>query len=1346
MTMFDAVRDFPHALGIVLALVGWTAAAVAQNNLALNRPYTLNLTPNYSSAYAAGDATDLTDGMNWPVISDGSALVAWNERYYNPVVSATIDLGQVRNIGGLSLGGQIFPAFIDAWVSDDNVTWRYGGELLSLSSLQTPLPEAGGDLLRGQPGTSGRIDFRADNLRLSGRYVKFSTYRSGPFLFLDEAKVFEGTQSAVASPYTISGNVEQWSATNKNGAIARVRMLQDLQELSKHAQAGAHAAQIADLRQQVIAADRLTQLTFDPTAGLPYTPLHQQIWSLNGQMNKSGGQADHAIAPAVRYDPLHPFDAVSANLSAQSLDLERGEQRSMAVNISNNTAQAKYAEIEIDWADPRRPPPGSLKLRAVRFTEAQEHTIVGSALVEAERISGNRWRVQLPAGATGQVWLDVDSTHLGKGQYVASLRVTPQGASTMALPLNVNVHRGDIAGNSMELFGWDYLSPADGTLPSSDLNRTNMQRTLKEFGMRSHWINPSALAQDVRFHPRNPDGSFAGDPAFANFNAWLDELASHPQGTDKYYAFLATNVVGETYYSGGIATTDPRYDTAVRSFFTELAEEIDARGLDRGKFVFMPLDEPDGATGSHASAVRFTQLMKQAVPQFKAAVTATYSDVSQVDEDLFAEMDQIIAHLPKIASNPALLRYYRELTKGAGKSLSTYVAADGGHLRSPSNYFRRLGWEAERLGLDGAGVWVAVRADVDNSFDDFSAQGRFELLLAKTDSPEVAPTKMLAAMREGALDFARFKTIRASADRGRDEAALPRALGTWAKRSIQSEIAAALGNSAGIDDIAWRRNTAQNSAFDRPGVLNTLDAVDRFAPKANVRLKDDFGHDAHLNASKWTRHQPAAGGATNVTDLDAAQGVLVARQGEMAMSADSFNLHQGELTLTAKLVSHASGDGHVARIYNADRSQYLEMIYNDRTLLNDRVRLRRADGAGNVQQTLLDSTVSNNLTVRPQWMALNIDATNVELSVLPHTQRTFADFEGPAFTSGQSIHGQGGWTMLSGTSVLTPHSASGYDASFTLQGDRSVVLNGTARRAFDAGTSLGDGTILSWRVRVEDGASSALYFSDNLSAGSTPGGVEFANGTISAFGTTSTPTNLIYKSGAEYMVNLELNFSTDRFKLWVEDEEGRLFDAGDGASYAFYKALSPNELLDDGGVFLVSSGVSILDDVQIASPVSGAPATLVYSGAHGLAGGGLDAVRVALGNQLASAGSQAIWDDMLLSQDDPFVALPSDITPGDADLDGDVDLSDLGALATRYGTSAGAYWHDGDFDLDGDVDLADLGVLATNYGQGAARAFADFQAMNVPEPSAIASLLGMSAVAAAVRARPFARHGPTKGI
>jgi len=75
---------------------------------------------------------------------------------------------------------------------------------------------------------------------------------------------------------------------------------------------------------------------------------------------------------------------------------------------------------------------------------------------------------------------------------------------------------------------------------------------------------------------------------------------------------------------------------------------------------------------------------------------------------------------------------------------------------------------------------------------------------------------------------------------------------------------------------------------------------------------------------------------------------------------------------------------------------------------------------------------------------------------------------------------------------------------------------------------------------------------------------------------------------------------------------------------------------------------------------------------------------------------------------------------GDANVDGMVDVADLGALASHYGTTSGAVWAQGDFDWNGTVDVADLGALATNYGASlpSGAASAAMAASNQPIDSA----------------------------
>jgi hypothetical protein len=103
---------------------------------------------------------------------------------------------------------------------------------------------------------------------------------------------------------------------------------------------------------------------------------------------------------------------------------------------------------------------------------------------------------------------------------------------------------------------------------------------------------------------------------------------------------------------------------------------------------------------------------------------------------------------------------------------------------------------------------------------------------------------------------------------------------------------------------------------------------------------------------------------------------------------------------------------------------------------------------------------------------------------------------------------------------------------------------------------------------------------------------------------------------------------------------------------------------------------------------------------------------------------------------------------GDANLDGQVDLSDLIILASHFG-STGAGWDQGDFSYDSSVNLTDLTILANHFGDGTGNpledtevhsqfsedlvilessnpAFADGVNQLVPEPGSLALLAMVS--------------------
>jgi probable HAF family extracellular repeat protein len=104
------------------------------------------------------------------------------------------------------------------------------------------------------------------------------------------------------------------------------------------------------------------------------------------------------------------------------------------------------------------------------------------------------------------------------------------------------------------------------------------------------------------------------------------------------------------------------------------------------------------------------------------------------------------------------------------------------------------------------------------------------------------------------------------------------------------------------------------------------------------------------------------------------------------------------------------------------------------------------------------------------------------------------------------------------------------------------------------------------------------------------------------------------------------------------------------------------------------------------------------------------------------------WGTNPAGQQRPF--LLKALLPGDANLDGTVNINDLSVVLTNYDKS-GMTWAQGDFDANGTVDISDLSKVLTSYDKSVGTA-AGITA--VPEPGVMA-LLTISAAGLAIYAR-----------
>ncbi|MEM1013235.1 MAG: choice-of-anchor tandem repeat NxxGxxAF-containing protein [Planctomycetota bacterium] len=170
---------------------------------------------------------------------------------------------------------------------------------------------------------------------------------------------------------------------------------------------------------------------------------------------------------------------------------------------------------------------------------------------------------------------------------------------------------------------------------------------------------------------------------------------------------------------------------------------------------------------------------------------------------------------------------------------------------------------------------------------------------------------------------------------------------------------------------------------------------------------------------------------------------------------------------------------------------------------------------------------------------------------------------------------------------------------------------------------------------------------------------------------------------------------------------------------------------DDVGIFFFDDRLGLLTVAREGDTINGQTLTFILTETGEFGGGdngdafnehGQVAFLYQTGDVLD--GRVAVWTPPSID----------DIVPGDANLDGVVDLADFGVLRANFGETW-AYLTTADFDGDRDVDLADFGILRANFGGSASDLAAlDAWAVTVPEP-AMAGVLAVGAVVM-LRRRP----------
>lgn len=648
-------------------------------NLAFGRPCAFSVAPNYRLCTDAEDVCQLTDGFR---LAEGTKGALWTRKtsvgWNNREPQIVVDLGERLPISGfgynLAAGssGVQWPRAVDVYVSDDNATWRYAGDVYQKSCARTGAPD---------PTRYSVYHAVSCDMPAVGRYVMFVPSFSG-YGFVDEVEVFRGPDSFLDEPP--NGPVVTDFKAFFNAKCIPLKLCADLQTLSGRAAALSPEARVAfemdvrALRTQAEAVPDATELAAQRTV-LPLNATHTRIWALNARLLRAAGIEKPFVWKNCRWDNLDPFEIPRSQLAdSVELELMKGETRSETINVVNPTDCELTCDLDVLGLSDDL----SVNCREVVFTDTKDLRTVAAVL----RPNGSRrLHFAIPAGVSKQVWITVRRPRVS-GRQAGVIRVDLGRGTVLMADLAVIVRDVGFPKNkSLLMGGWDYLEG------NSRVNEVSHLELLRDMRQNLPCARGGVL-------PRNPTFDEKGElvnPEKIDLSRWDAWTAKFPWASS-YLVFAA---VGESFH--GEPMTSPRFARMVGSYYAAFAAALRARRVDTSHVVIQLIDE------SHAHRtddihIAWAKAIRARTDAFRLMVNPIW-EKPQEARPAFFELSDVICPWRGYLTDKTR-SFYRALAE-KGKELWVYSCTGPVRTFDPVAYYRTQAWEAFAMGGDGSLFW-----------------------------------------------------------------------------------------------------------------------------------------------------------------------------------------------------------------------------------------------------------------------------------------------------------------------------------------------------------------------------------------------------------------------------------------------------------------------------------------------------------------------------------------------------------------------------------------------------------------------------------------------------------------
>ncbi len=759
---------FQLVLPSLFLLLSLQAAHSQPVNIALNKTVTVNI-PSREPYIKDKNPAQLTDGKyagsTFDQTHNSSALwlqagaLAW--RVEKEPIVVKIDLGEVKPISGVAFStgagsaGVQFPSFIAIAVSEDNHSWYYQGNLLSLSRKN------------GAPPLEGYANFcyQSHNLATKGRYVALSIVQS-PYTVVDEIEVYAGHDDWLAKP--IGGEkLSSLSEVNNLQKIATTalfvqrRIDDDINRVKtiiaqSTLPAPRQNAFMARLENAGDENDRLRLSDADIRTILPINDTHRDVMAIYGEFLGTQNIEAMAVWKQHRYAWLSHLEKPQKQPNmALNFSMLKNQFRSDAFLLTNATGQAKTISIEL-----QNPPAGAgadwLQVHSAAWMDTHQGIPVADALLPIER-NGNRYTLTIPAGFTSKIWLIADSAKLRPGTYTPRLRIEDKN-----IPLRLTVSAIEMPRPRLSLNVWDYTDPKSLQGPASrGMNSKNLQAGLTL--MQSHYVDSPEASRTILPWPKAEDfdehHQLKAPLSFTDFDRWI---AQWPHA--KQYSVFISAKRDEKF--AGAEPGSQTFNARLATWAKALSAHMKSLNLHPGQLMLSIFDEP-GLRGVKTNEEWENQVIADWAQPIKASgagLTLIANPVwdrpdLQKVQSAFTPMDVLMPVSEYYFRGAQAARDYYQQHRANGGDLWLYSCIGPTRLFNPQQYYRGMAWRVFSIGGKGMGFWSF--GDIQQgktTWHDYAISTSFTPAFVDTDT--IYNSTHWESVREGVQDFEELSLLK----------------------------------------------------------------------------------------------------------------------------------------------------------------------------------------------------------------------------------------------------------------------------------------------------------------------------------------------------------------------------------------------------------------------------------------------------------------------------------------------------------------------------------------------------------------------------------------------------------